>query len=264
MASDTATLLNEVIAIARRAGDAIMEVYESDDFGVETKHDEGFDSPLTRADKAAHNIIVEELRKISDYDIVSEEGDSHVPSTDTYWLVDPLDGTKEFVKRNGEFTVNIALVKDKRPVLGVVYAPVLDTFYCGDVAKKEAYKIIKGEQIAIKANPAASIPKIVVSRSHKDERTQKLLDAIGEHEEVPMGSSLKMCLVAEGAASLYPRLGPTYLWDTAASDAVVTTAGGSVVGLDGKSLVYDPASEILNPYFVVESSDKKVNWREYL
>ena len=256
-----ADLLDKVIDLAKVAGDAIMEVYESDDFDVEIKDDS---SPLTRADKAAHDVIVKGLAKISDYDIVSEEGESRSPETEAYWLVDPLDGTKEFVKRNGEFTVNIALIKDGRPVLGVVYAPVLDVYYCGDVLAKRAIKIEKGEQKEIYATPAAGLPTIVVSRSHKDEQTQKLLDTIGECNEVAMGSSLKLCLVAEGAASLYPRLGPTSLWDTAAADAVVVAAGGAVKDLAGEMLRYNPQQNILNPYFVVESADNTIDWKAAL
>lgn len=265
MNSASSVLLENLISIAKKAGDVILEVYESDDFNTETKQDnDGFVSPLTRADKAAHVVITEGLAKISDYDVVSEEGDGHLPTTELWWLVDPLDGTKEFVKRNGEFTVNIALIKDKRPVLGVVYAPVLDVYYSGDVEAGEAFKIEKGERKAIKAMPTADRPTIVVSRSHKDEKTQKLLDEIGECNEVAMGSSLKLCLVAEGAAALYPRLGPTNLWDTAAADAVVVASGGAVKSLEGALLQYDPAKNILNPFFVVEAANNTINWKEYL
>ncbi len=261
MAFNSTDLLEDLIRISHLAGNVIMDVYGSDNFDVVTKHSDDFDSPLTRADKAAHNVIVDELAKISEYDIVSEEGESHIPKTDPYWLVDPLDGTKEFVKRNGEFTVNIALMSKDRPVLGVVYAPALDVYYCGDAANEHAFKIEKGERKDIRAESSTSIPKIVVSRSHKDERTHQLLNSIGKHEEVAMGSSLKLCLVAEGSASLYPRLGPTSLWDTAAADAVVTAAGGSVLTFDGQSLPYNPKKEILNPFFVVEGINKPVKWR---
>ncbi len=257
-------LLEHMIRIARRAGDAIMEVYTSDDFGVETKHDGDFDSPLTQADKAAHDVIVGELAKLNGYDIVSEEGDNRKVKTELYWLVDPLDGTKEFVKRNGEFTVNIALMKANRPLLGVVYAPVLDVYYCGNVEHRKAFKIEKGERKDIFAEYTDDTPKVVVSRSHKDDQTQKLLNAIGRYNEVAMGSSLKLCLVAEGAASLYPRLGPTSLWDTAAADAVVTSAGGAVKNLDGSLLSYDPTTQILNPFFVVEPANNSIAWTDYL
>lgn len=251
-------LLQQTVELAKEAGDAILAVYESDDFDVEVKED---NSPLTRADKAAHDVIVEGLANISEYDIVSEEGESRSPKTSMCWLVDPLDGTKEFVKRNGEFTVNIALIKDRKPVMGVVYAPVLDVYYCGDATTGEAFKIEKGERSDIRAVPTSATPTIVVSRSHKDDKTQKLLDAIGDCQEVAMGSSLKLCLVAEGAASLYPRLGPTSLWDTAAADAVVRAAGGAVKDLDGNELQYDPEHDILNPFFVVESANNTIDWK---
>ncbi len=264
MAFNSTDLLEDLIHISHLAGNVIMDVYGSDNFDVVTKHSDDFDSPLTRADKAAHNVIVAELAKISEFDIVSEEGESHIPRTDPYWLVDPLDGTKEFVKRNGEFTVNIALMNNNRPVLGVVYAPALDVYYCGNTVHRKAFKIEKGERNDIFAEQVEGVPKIVVSRSHKDEQTQKLLDSIGEYEEVAMGSSLKLCLVAEGVAALYPRLGPTSLWDTAAADAVVTSAGGAVKTLDGSLLSYDPIAQILNPFFVVEPANNTIIWKDYL
>lgn len=260
--SEQTDLLEQVIAISRGAGDIIMQVYESDDFDVVQKDDGDFISPLTKADKLASEFIVSKLKKISNLPIVSEENDERDVSG-MYWLVDPLDGTKEFVKRNGEFTVNIAFMTDDRPKLGVVYAPVFDVYYCGNVEDMQAYKIENSERNGIRAEQTEGVPKIVVSRSHKDERTMKLLEAIGEHEEVEMGSSLKLCLVAEGVAALYPRLGPTSLWDTAAADAVVTAAGGQVTQLNGQPLAYEPSREILNPYFVV-SGKRSIDWQRYL
>lgn len=258
-------ILEKVIQISKQAGDAILKVYESDDFDVEKKQDDqGFESPLTRADKAAHETIVDGLSVFSEYDIVSEEGDHHVPSTETWWLVDPLDGTKEFVKRNGEFTVNIALMKGNRPVLGVVYVPVQNVYYCGDAETNVAFKIENANRTDIKAEPLQGKPTIVVSRSHREGKTQDLLVSIGEFDEISMGSSLKLCLVAEGKASLYPRLAPTSLWDTAAADAVVTAAGGAVKDLEGNVLNYEPAKDILNPYFVVESANNNIDWKAHL
>lgn len=260
--SERSKLLEQIIAISRGAGDIIMQVYESDDFDVQNKDDGDFVSPLTKADRLANQYIVAELGKISELPIVSEENDLREVEGD-FWLVDPLDGTKEFVKRNGEFTVNIALMHDNRPSLGVVYAPVLDVYYCGDAKTQSAFKIVNGEKKGISADQKDGLPRVVVSRSHKDERTVQLLEAIGEHEEVEMGSSLKLCLVAEGVASLYPRLGLTSLWDTAAADAVVTAAGGKVTQLDGKALVYEPEKEILNPFFVV-SGKRAIDWQKHL
>jgi 3'(2'), 5'-bisphosphate nucleotidase len=252
--------IDQLKQIAREAGDAIMTVYESDDFSVEHKED---DSPLTRADKLANDIIVSRLKEISSYPIISEE--NAVRSADgPFWLVDPLDGTKEFIKQNGEFTVNIALVSEGSPVQGVVYVPAAKVGYTGDTIRGHAMKYDETGEIEIFAHEASSVPTIVTSKSHKDERTERLLEAIGEHREVSMGSSLKLCLVAEGKASLYPRLAPTYLWDTAAADAVVTAAGGAVKDLSGQPLHYDPAIDMKNPYFVAEAAANTIDWRSQL
>lgn len=239
--------IDELVEIARLAGDAIIDVYNSDDFGIESK---GGEVPLlTKADKVANDIIIKELGKISKYPVISEENNIRGVEDDRFWLVDPLDGTKEFVKRNGEFTVNIALIENGEPVIGVVYAPVLKIFYIGSKSDG-AYKIANGSKNGIKAEFHEKVKKVVTSRSHKDEKTTEYLSKLGEFEEVSMGSSLKLCLVAEGAAAIYPRLGPTCLWDTAAADAVVRAAGGSVEDTDGKKLIYNPSESIKNPFFI--------------
>lgn len=243
-----------VIAIARQAGAAIMEVYRSGDTGQTSKAD---DSPLTLADLAAHRIIVAELTRLTpDIPVLSEE-DADIPYAvrsqwRRFWLVDPLDGTKEFIKRNGEFTVNIALIENGEPVLGVVYAPVLDVCYYG--ARSAGAHIRRGAAAAL---PIAAKPhaqgeplKVVASRSHADERTTALLQSLGDHQCISMGSSLKLCLVAEGAAHFYPRLGPTMEWDTAAAHAVVDAAGGMVCDMAGVSLRYNKA-DLHNPEFLV-------------
>lgn len=253
-------VLESIVGIARHAGEAIMEVYESDDFNVELKGD---DSPLTRADKEANDIIVAKLEEMSELPIVSEENTVRTVEG-PFWLVDPLDGTKEFIKRNGQFTVNIALIEDAKPVLGVVYAPAIDTLYAGDVKDGVAFREDESGRREIAAKGSSEAPVIVTSKSHKDERTEALLKAIGPHEEKSMGSSLKLCLVADGSATLYPRLAPTYLWDTAAADAVVTAAGGAVKDLDGERLSYDPMREMKNPYFVVEGMNNTIDWKHYL
>lgn len=252
-------LVEKVVVIARQAGDAAMEVYNSDDFEVEMKGDQ---SPLTKADKKANDIITVGLQQAAQFPVVSEENEVRQIDNDTFWLVDPLDGTKEFIKRNGEFTINIALVKKGSPILGVVYAPVLDTLYVGDVTTKRAYKDRTGKRVSLASECKSKIPVIVTSRSHKDERTQALLDAIGKYQEVSMGSSLKLCLVAEGAAELYPRLAPTYLWDTAAADAVVRAAGGLVRDEAGYDLRYDPHHSLKNPYFIVTAGNCRIDWRK--
>jgi len=255
-------LIQNIIDISHLAGDKIMDIYQND-FAIYEKSDK---SPLTEADLAAHNCIVEGLTKVSDLPILSEESADiswqERNTWDTYWLVDPLDGTKEFIKKNGEFTVNIALIKDGVPVLGVVYAPVMNQTYVG-VLGQGAYKITADAkaEISPKAWNKGETWKIVGSRSHQSPEIQALLDSLeGDTELVAMGSSLKLCLVAEGAAHLYPRLGPTCEWDTGAAQAVVEAAGGKVTIIedatdalkaDAKPLRYNQKDSVLNPYFLV-------------
>lgn len=247
-------LLDTVERIARDAGDAIMSVYARE-FSVEEKEDK---SPLTEADKAAHHVIVRGLQALPiQIPILSEEDVESFVEADAegrYWLVDPLDGTKEFIKRNGEFTVNIALIENGKPVLGVVTAPVLDIAYVA-AEGLGAYKIeANGERKAItvagKPNLGTSW-RVMGSRSHPNPGLATWLEQLGEHTILTMGSSLKLCLIAEGEADAYPRLGPTCLWDTGAAHAIVKQAGGRVETLTGKPLSYDTPSEKLNPHFVV-------------
>lgn len=252
--AELAALVKEIVQLARTAGAAIMQVYRSKDFGATSKAD---NSPLTLADLAAHNCIVAGLRKLeSGYPILSEE-DANIPFAERskwtrFWLVDPLDGTREFIKRNGEFTVNIALVEHGAPVLGVVYAPVLDVCYYA--ARGNGAFVQRGEQAAQSiravAHTAGAAIKVVASRSHSDARTEVLLKKLGEHECISMGSSLKLCLVAEGAAHFYPRLGPTMEWDTAAAHAVVNEAGGMVCDIAEQALRYNK-EDLHNPEFLV-------------
>lgn len=246
--------LGQVVQIAHRAGAAIMAVYQNGETGETAKAD---NSPLTLADLAAHRIIVEELAGLTpDIPILSEEAaDIAYPVRSQwkrYWLVDPLDGTREFIKRNGEFTVNIALMESGEPVLGVVYVPVQDKCYYG--ARGAGALVQRGnvpaQPITAKPRRAGEPIRIVASRSHRDARTEALLERLGEHQTISMGSSLKLCLVAEGAAHLYPRLGPTMEWDTAAAHAVVNAAGGIVCDLAGKELRYNKI-DLHNPEFLV-------------
>ncbi len=246
-------LIEPVVGLAQEAGRAILEVY-STDFDVHSKADE---SPLTQADLAAHHRIVAGLKSLTpEVPIISEEAGlpefDERRSWDCYWLIDPLDGTREFVNRNGEFTVNIALVRDKRPVLGVVHVPVRDRTYigCEGVGAQRRGPDRSVEAIHVAASSSTPV-RIVGSRSHRGASLDALLNRLGEHEMVPMGSSLKFCVVAEGGADLYPRLGPTSEWDTAAAQAVVEQAGGSVVTLDGKPMKYNAKPDILNPHFFV-------------
>lgn len=251
---DYAELLNLTHSIALNAGHAVMAVYQRE-FSVEEKAD---NSPLTEADQAAHEIIVRELQELTPaIPVLSEEdvaGFSGPDADERYWLVDPLDGTKEFIKRNGEFTVNIALVEHGRPVLGVVVAPAMGVTYLA-AANEGAFKVAaegKRQPIRTADRPAAGTPwRVVGSRSHPSPDLAQWLAELGKHEMLAMGSSLKLCLVAEGAADVYPRLGPTCLWDTAAAQAVVEQAGGRVTRLDGNPLGYATPAETLNPHFLV-------------
>lgn len=248
-----ASLLREVEAIARESGAAILSIYARN-FPVQEKADK---SPLTEADVAAHTIISRRLSELSpSLPILSEEdmeGFSGPDQAGRYWLVDPLDGTKEFIKRNGEFTVNIALIAKGRPVLGVVFAPVLDTIYFAAQGLGAFRQIGEGEreQICVADHDAETSWKVVGSRSHAGDSLCEVLKLLGTHEMVSMGSSLKFCMVAEGSADVYPRLGPTSLWDTAAAQCIVEQAGGRVIRLTGESLGYGDVSETLNPFFVV-------------
>ena len=232
---DLETLCNSCLKIARNAGSRILEIYESE-FDIEHKDDK---SPLTNADMASHHTIVEALSALTpEIPILSEES-AKLPFEErsqwrTYWLVDPLDGTREFIKRNGEFTVNIALVEGGVPTLGVVYAPVLERTYLAAAGKGAWRRDGDGEARPIRATGTGTGDgtrelAVVASRSHPSPRLEAFLDRLGEHRLVSMGSSLKLCLVAEGAADVYPRLGPTMEWDTAAGHAVLAGAGGAVI-----------------------------------
>lgn len=247
------TLVSRIVSIAREAGDAIMEVYGRDDHGTTQKAD---DSPLTLADRAAHHRIVGRLREEGGgLPILSEESES-VPfeergSWRSFWLVDPLDGTKEFIKRNGEFTVNIALIRDGRPVLGVVHTPALDTTYWAAEGEGASKREADGSERRIGVSDyRATGLRVVASRSHAGEVMPRFLDALGNPESLSKGSSLKFCLVAEGTANLYPRFGPTMEWDIAAAYSVVTEAGGTITDLEAQPLAFNKP-DLHNPYFVV-------------
>ncbi len=252
-------LIEPTVTLARAAGDAILEVYATD-FSVQSKAD---DSPLTQADLASHKTIAGGLAKLlPDVPVISEE-DGLPPFEERrawreYWLVDPLDGTKEFVKRNGEFTVNIALIRDARAVFGVVHVPVSGRTYVGCEGHGAEVRAGDQEPEAIQVSGLSSLPpRIVGSRSHASEYLSRFLDAVGDHEMIPMGSSLMFCIVAEGKADVYPRLGPTSEWDTAAAQAVVEQAGGSVLRIDGSPLAYNQKADILNPWFVVSGTSDR-------
>jgi 3'(2'), 5'-bisphosphate nucleotidase len=256
-----AEFIEPVVALARAAGDAILEVYATD-FDVQAKAD---DSPLTQADMASHRVIDEGLRALTpEIPVISEE--SGLPPFEErrqwpiYWLIDPLDGTREFVNRNGEFTVNIALIEGRRPIFGVVHVPVTGRTYTGCEGVGASVRDEDGSSNSITvAHDSATPLRVVGSRSHRGASLDAYLDALGEVEMLPMGSSLKFCVVAEGGADIYPRLGPTSEWDTAAAQAVVEQAGGAVLKLDGQPLDYNAKADILNPHFLVLGPSDR-NW----
>ena len=249
---DTQKLLEIAKKAALKAGEDILEIYNKEDFEVELKSD---NSPLTVADKASHNRIMEYLVD-TEIPILSEEGKemsyAERKDWDVFWLIDPLDGTKEFIKRNGEFTVNIALIKNQKPIMGVVYTPVLDWLYWG--SEDGAYKTeIGNTQKIITAKTDLSIPnlKVVASRSHLNQETEDFLSTLQNPEIVSMGSSLKFMLVAEGKAHVYPRYAPTMEWDTGAAQAVVEAAGGKVYKEPGREKFVYNKENLLNPHFLV-------------
>lgn len=281
-------LLQLAVRAAGDAGKAILEIYARD-FEVEYKAD---DSPLTEADRAAHAIIVQQL-ETTPYPVLSEESEAvdyeQRKDWQRYWLVDPIDGTKEFVRKNGEFTVNIALIDNGVPVLGVVYVPVASTFYLG--SERGAYKAVHGthysnlDELVEELEDCAALEKIsvsgtvddhlkvVASKSHCNEETVAFIEqaeaVYGSSERVSSGSSIKLCMVAEGSADLYPRVAPTCEWDTGAAQAVVEAAGGEVFVYDSQVIAAEYYTDnsnlekvrynkpnILNPYFIVSGLHK--------
>ncbi|CAK0769946.1 3'(2'),5'-bisphosphate nucleotidase CysQ [Gammaproteobacteria bacterium] len=258
---DLAQLLPTVITLAKEAGRRIMEIYQSD-FQVDIKSDQ---SPLTAADMASHYCLVEGLGKLSPlYPILSEES-SNIPfeersQWETFWLIDPLDGTKEFIKRNGEFTVNVALIDRQQPVLGVIYVPAKDLCYFAAVGIGAFRQTGETTPEAIAVQSKAPSPlRVVGSRSHSGEALLAYLDRLGDCELMVSGSSLKFCLVADASADLYPRFGLTSEWDTAAAHCIVRAAGGEVTDLQGQPLHYNAKESILNPHFLV-FGDQSRDW----
>ncbi len=257
-------LCERINDIAVAAGQRILEIYNTD-FTVENKDDK---SPLTAADMASHEAIVHGLRNIStDIPVLSEESSGldwqKRKGWRTYWLVDPLDGTKEFIRKNGEFTVNIALIRDHRPVLGCVYVPVSGTLYCG-IEGTGAYRQDAAGRVDIHTRKTDTGRLAVAgSRSHGSEAQQRFMQQLENAETMAIGSSLKFCLVAEGKVDIYPRFGPTSEWDTAAAQCVVEQAGGLVTDLEFRTLLYNHKESILNPHFLV-IGDPEFDWRPYL
>jgi len=258
--------LEAVLEVAQEAGERIMEVYATD-FNVEHKDDK---TPLTQADMAAHNTIVAGLKKITPTLPVLSEESAQIPFEEReqwqrYWLVDPLDGTREFIKRNGEFTVNIALIENQKPTLGVVYVPVTKVMYSASLGQG-AFKTLPGESpnaIQVRTCPYNRII-VAGSRSHASSSLQQFIEKLAvEVELVSIGSSLKSCLVAEGKADIYPRFGPTSEWDTAAAQCVVEQAGGHLTDIQLQPFRYNTKASLINPYFLVFGDTKK-NWLHYV
>lgn len=261
MATDPCSLLPGVLDAVAKASAAILEVYASG-HEVEYKADE---SPITRADRLAHEILARELARLAPgIPMLSEEAEAAHDFAvrggwSELWLVDPLDGTKEFIGRNGEFTVNVALIRGHRPVLGVVAAPAVGlTYYAAE--DHGAFRVQgKLGPEPIHARRVAEPLVVVGSRSHRGDSLDGLLAKLGPYQLRPMGSALKFCLVAEGTADFYPRLGPTSEWDTAAAQAVLEVAGGAVTTLDGSPLRYNLRNSLLNPHFIA-FGDATRNW----
>ncbi|MFT6355551.1 MAG: 3'(2'), 5'-bisphosphate nucleotidase [Cryomorphaceae bacterium] len=248
-------LMNEVAAIARNAGEAIMEIYQKD-FGVEFKSDE---SPVTAADIKSHKVICAGLAKLAvELPVLSEESVAIAwderKQWNRYWLIDPLDGTKEFIKKNGEFTVNIALIEDGVSTLGVVYAPAMETTYMA-AEGIGSFKQHAGTKtkLSLQRKSSKGLIRVVGSRSHSSPEFEEYIKRFESVEIVSKGSSLKFCLVAEGAADIYPRLGLTSEWDTGAGQAVAEIAGATVTQIDGSPLKYNAKEDILNPFFIVSA-----------
>ena len=250
----------EIIRIAELAGGKILEIYNRDEELRVMK--KGDNSPLTEADLAAHNIIISHLKELDDTPIVSEEGTEGDPvSSKTCWLVDPLDGTKEFIKRNGMFTVNIALMQKEKehwkPIFGVVHAPVTKTTWWGGLMIPAERQGPDGSGLMMVQPHPPSLPvRLVASGSHRSELDEKFAQTLGNYNLIRMGSSLKACIIAEGNADLYPRFGPTSCWDIAAAHAIVSSAGGLVLNAQGNTLNYDITGDVLNPYFLIASDNR--------
>lgn len=244
------SILPDIIRVADEASEKVLRIYQSD-FKVSYKEDE---SPITAADVASHEIIVKGLHNISrDIPILSEEG-AQAPWEERrhwrrFWLVDPIDGTKEFTQRTGEFTVNIALIEGGEPVMGVVTAPALKEAFWG-IKGEGAHKRDRNGRIhRIRVSEPQDSKRVVASKNHLNDETRAFIETLGAHQTVQAGSSLKFCRIAEGHADIYPRMGPTSEWDTAAAHAVLLAAGGNVHTVEGKPLQYGK-EDVLNPYFI--------------
>ncbi|SKA85093.1 3'(2'), 5'-bisphosphate nucleotidase [Thiothrix eikelboomii] len=253
---DLASLTLVIVELAQAAGAEIMQIYHSADFTVDRKQD---NSPLTAADLVSHQTIVAALQELTpQYPILSEESATldfaERSQWTTYWLVDPLDGTKEFIKRNGEFSVLIALIHQHEPVLGVVHAPALQKTWYASLGNGAYLQVAQAEPELLSTREPSELVTIVGSRSHAGDFLPAFLQQFENYELISMGSILKACLVAEGKADFYPRLGLTSEWDTAAAQIIVEEAGGAMQDLNGQALKYNSKDSLLNPHFIVSGS----------
>ena len=242
-------LLRIAIKSSLEAAKEILKIYHSDDFNIELKSD---CSPLTKADLVSHQIISSYLKK-SKIPILSEEGKDIAyeerKGWSQLWIVDPIDGTKEFIKRNGEFTVNISLILNKKPVLGIIFAPDLDSMFFA-IKNNGCFELDNNNRKQLKVMSSDKKIKVIGSRSHQNEKLDSLLGHIGEYEYVGSGSSLKFCMIANNTAHIYPRFSPTSEWDTAAGQAIVEESGGKVLNDIGETLSYNSKESLRNPNFV--------------
>ena len=259
--SNLKVISKEVLKAVDAASEEVMQIYKSDSYEIEGKID---GSPVTLADKRSHDVLCSALASIDpNIPVLSEEGDAQDNTKSLFWLIDPLDGTKEFINKNGEFTVNVALIEEGVPILGIVSAPAIKECFVG--FKGQAFKISNGKEIVINSKKQTrDICLVTVSKSHKSDKDNNFIDFCKKEfkkvEELPTGSSLKLCRVAEGKANIYSRMGPTYQWDIAAGQAVVEAAGGIVSNLEGQPLRYEFISEKKNPLFYC-SGDPLFPWK---
>jgi len=246
--------ISKINNIVYDAGKSIIDIYNTS-FDVEIKSD---NSPLTQADKNSHLVIESGLNALfPDIPILSEEG-RNIPYSerkkwDIFWLIDPLDGTKEFVKKNGEFTVNIALIKNNYPIFGSVYAPYKKELFWAAEGLGAWKSVDKNKSQSIEVLKSNKKTRIVISRSHPNDKVLEYINQYDQHELIRMGSSLKLCCIADGKADIYPRLGPTSEWDIAAAQCVVEQAGGSVLEYSSNNRLHYNKENILNPFFIVSA-----------
>ena len=262
---DLKELLDPVIQIAYQAGKVIMEVYDAG-FEVEEKPDH---TPITEADTAANTLIESSLKALTPHLPILTEEVKPTPYSERkkwprYWLIDPLDGTREFIKRNGEFTVNIALIDGDESVMGLVYAPVIGVLYYAARGQGAFKQASTNEPIMIHAKESCREKTIVAcGRSQPSDEMKAFISNLVEHEIIRVGSALKSCLVAEGKADLYARLGPTSEWDTAAAQCIVEEAGGAITDTTMQRLRYNTKDDLLNPHFFV-AGDRSIKWDDFL